>query len=54
MPGGWKRGAQKTGGETLAVEAIGRHFALNMLSAVSATVQFSFTVHEGHAMAPLC
>jgi hypothetical protein len=53
MPEGCKRGAQRTGDETLAVEAIGRHFALNMLCAVSATGQFSFTVHEDHAMAPL-
>jgi len=37
MPVGRKPGAQETGGERLAIEAIGRHFALNMLFAVSAT-----------------
>jgi hypothetical protein len=39
MPEGWKPGAQKIGGETLAVEAIGRHLALDMLSTVNATGQ---------------
>lgn len=38
-------------GETPVVEATGRRFSLNMLSAVSATGQFRFMVHEGSATA---
>lgn len=38
-------------GKTPAVETTGRRFSLNMLSAVSATGQFRFMVHEGSATA---
>jgi len=38
-------------GQTPVVEATGRRFSLNMLSAVSATGQFRFMVHEGSATA---
>jgi transposase len=38
-------------GKTPAVEATGRRFALNMLSAVSADGRFRFMVHEGSATA---
>lgn len=38
-------------GETPVVEATGQRFSLNMLSAVSATGQFRFMVHEGSATA---
>ena len=38
-------------GKTPVVEATGRRFSLNMLSAVSATGQFRFMVHEGSTTA---
>jgi transposase len=38
-------------GKTPVVEATGRRFSLNMLSAISANGQFRFMVHEGSATA---
>jgi len=40
-------------GETPGVEATGRYFSLNILSAVSATGHFRFMVHEGRATAKI-